>query len=107
MSAQIARKNPPPARRLARCNTMAFPRELRDAIPDVHTGRVLELDAITGHATNAPWFGPSVELKLRVKETGKLSGKFVVRMSLQIEAARTLAETLVDLAGQASTLTES
>jgi hypothetical protein len=39
-------------RGLARRNTMAFPRELRNAIPDLHTGRVLELDSINRHAYN-------------------------------------------------------
>ena len=39
-----------------------------------------------------------VELKLLVKETGKLTGKFVVRMDLQPEAARKLAAELNQLA---------
>jgi hypothetical protein len=43
-----------------------------------------------------------VELKLVVKETGKLKGKFVVRMGLQVEAARQLAATLTQLADQAA-----
>ena len=79
---------------------MAFPRDLRDAIPDLHGGRILELDAIHGKATNTPFFGPLVHLKLTVQETGKLSGKFVVRMDLQPEAARELAATLKRLADQ-------
>ena len=43
-------------RTLAR-NSMAFPRELRDAIPAVHDGRILELDSINGQASNTPLFG--------------------------------------------------
>jgi hypothetical protein len=88
-------------RRLPRHNTIAFPRELRDAIPDLHEGRVLEIDSISGRAANTPPFGPLVELKVLVKETGKLTGKFVVRMGLQPDAARTLAATLARLADQA------
>jgi hypothetical protein len=49
---------------------MAFPRELRQAIPDLHTGRALELDSINGQSSNTIMFGPLVRLKLLVKETG-------------------------------------
>ena len=101
MSRQLTRKNVAALRTLARCNTMAFPRELREAIPDLHAGRVLELDSINGNATNTRLFGPLVELKLVVKETGKLKGEFVVRMGLQLDAARKLAANLVQLADQA------
>jgi len=80
---------------------MAFPRELRDAIPDLHRGRVLELDSISGTATHTLLFGRLVQLKLVVKETGKLSGEFVVGMALQIDAARQLAATLTRLADEA------
>ena len=80
---------------------MAFPRELRAAIPELHSGRILELDSIGGHASNTPLFGPLVELKLVVKETGKLSGQFVVRMALQPDAARKLSATLAELAERA------
>jgi hypothetical protein len=88
-------------RRLPRHNTIAFPRELREAIPDLHEGRVLEIDSISGQSANTPPFGPLVELKVLVKETGKLTGKFVVRMGLQPDAARALAATLTRLADQA------
>jgi hypothetical protein len=77
---------------------MAFPRELRAAIPELHGGRILELDSIDGHASDTELFGPLVELKLLVKETGKLSGQFVVRMALQPDAARKLSTTLAELA---------
>jgi hypothetical protein len=80
---------------------MAFPRELRGAIPDLHTGRALELDSINGHSSNTVLFGPRVELKLVVKETGKLSGQFVISMDLQVDAARELASTLTKLADMA------
>src|ERR1700730_8760903 len=100
MSSDLQRKAVPARRRLARRNTMAFPRELRAAIPDLHGGRVLELDSINGHTSNIPLYGPLVKLKLVVKETGKLSGEFVVRMGLQIDAARKLAATLTQLADQ-------
>ena len=62
--------------------------------PDLHGGRVLELDSIDGHASNTVLFGPLVELKLVVKETGRLSGCFSIRMTLQVDAARELAATL-------------
>ena len=88
-------------RRPPRHNTIAFPRELREAIPDLHAGRVLEIDSINGQSANTPLFGPLVELKLVVKETGKLTGKFVVRVGLLPDAARTLAATLTRLAEQA------
>ena len=88
-------------RRFARRNTMAFPRELREAIPDLHAGRVLELDSINGRGSSTPLFGELVELKLVVKETGKLSGEYVVRMSLQVDASRRLAATLQHLADEA------
>jgi hypothetical protein len=87
-----------PARRLARRNYMAFPRELREAIPDLHAGRALELDSINGQSSNTLLLGPLVQLKLLVKETGKLSGQFVVRMDLQPDAARKLATELNKLA---------
>ena len=100
MSTELTRKTVP-ARRLVRRNTMAFPRELRQAIPDLHAGRVLELDSINGRTSDIPVFSPPVELRLVVKETGKLKGEFVVVMGLQIDAARKLAATLTELADQA------
>ena len=90
--------------RLPRRNYMAFPRELRAAIPDLHAGRALELDSISAQASNTAWIGPRVQLKLVVKETGKLSGQFVVGMSLQPGAARKLATELAKLADEAEGL---
>jgi hypothetical protein len=88
---------PPPNPR----NHIAFPRELREAIPDLHSGRVLELDAISGEAAHTLQFGPRVELRLVACETGKLNGQYVVLVGLRTEAARQLAATLTKLADQA------
>jgi hypothetical protein len=107
MSTKLTRKNPPLQHRLARRSTMAFPRELRAAIPDLHAGRVLELDSVNGQASNDSLFGRRVSLKLVVKETGKLAGEFVVRMDLQVDAARKLAATLSQLAEEADRLGET
>ncbi len=96
--------NDVPARRLHGRNMMAFPRELREAIPELHAGRALDLDSINGQAADTPFYGPLVELKLVVKETGKLTGEFVIRMGLQIEAARELATTLTKLADAAEAI---
>jgi len=101
MSTKLTRKNVPKPRGLYRHNWVAFPRELRSAIPDLHGGRVLEIESLAGQSTDTPLFGPLVELKLVVRETGKLSGKFVLLMGLQADAARQLAATLVQLADQA------
>lgn len=98
------RKNLPARRRwVFEMNTMGFPRALREAIPDLPTsiGRVLKIDSMNGHATNTTLFGPGVHLKVVVKETGRLKGEFVIRMDLEPTAARTLAETLLRLAGRA------
>jgi hypothetical protein len=100
MARELARKNNP-ARRLASRNYMAFPRELREAIPDLHAGRALELDSISGQSSNTLLLGPRVQLKLLVKETGKLNGQFIVRMDLQPGAARKLATELNKLADAA------
>ena len=101
MSSQLTRKSVPAPRRFFKGNHMAFPRELRGAIPDLHAGRVLELDSINGDASHTLLLGRLVHLKLVVKETGKLSGKFVVGMTLQVDAARQLAANLTRLADEA------
>ena len=82
---------------------MSFPRELREAIPDLPTcaGRVLELDSTTGSISRLYPNCPPVQLRMLVKETGKLKGEFVVFIDLQPEAARALAETLTRLADEA------
>ena len=101
MSTEVSRKSAAMRRTLAPRNSMAFPRELRNAIPPLHDGRILELDSINGHASNTFLFGPLVELKLVVKETGKSGNSYVVLMKLQPEAARKFAVTLTELADQA------
>jgi hypothetical protein len=77
------------------------------AIPDLHTGRALELASVNGQSSNTLLFGPLVRLKLLVKETGKLSGQFVVLMDLQPDAARELATQLNKLADAAEQLQPS
>jgi hypothetical protein len=42
-----------------------------------------------------------------VKETGKLTGEFTVRVDLEVESARALAATLTQLADQAEKLEAS
>jgi hypothetical protein len=104
MSKELARQSVPARRRYRfSSNRMTFPRELRDAIPDLPTyvGRVLEISAMDGEATNSVLFGPQVHLRFVVKETGKLAGEFAIRVDLQADAARTLAETIANLADQA------
>jgi hypothetical protein len=104
MSKELARQSVAARRRYRfSSNRMTFPRELRDAIPDLPTyvGRVLEISAMDGEATNSVLFGPQVHLRFVVKETGKLAGEFAIRVDLQADAARTLAETIAKLADQA------
>ncbi len=101
MSSQLARKKALARPVLNLGNTMAFPRELREAIPDQHAGRVLNLDSISGFASHTLLCGRSVHLKLGVKETGRLSGKYVVLVTLQVDAARRLAATLTQLGDEA------
>jgi len=104
MSKEVARRGAPARQRVLDLgNTIGFPRELREAIPDLPTcvGRVLQVEAINGDASETPLFGPRVNLKLVAKETGKLTGTFVIRLDLAPDAARGLAETLTRLADRA------
>jgi hypothetical protein len=84
-------------------NTMTFPRQLRDAIPDLPTcvGRMLEIASMDGDVSDLPLSGRRVRLRFTVKETGKLAGEFPVVVELQPAAARTLADNLRELAGDA------
>jgi hypothetical protein len=102
MSKQLSRTTVVRRYRLTPYNTIACPRELREAIPDLPTcvGRVLKLDSVSGEASNTSLYGERIHLSLAVRETGKLKGKFVVRMDLLPEAARTLGATLTRLAGE-------
>jgi len=106
MSREVARTEVPAKKRRrweSSRNTMSFPRALRDAIPDMPTcvGRVLELDSTSGAISDIYPNCPPVELRMLVKETGKLSGEFTVMIHLQPEAARAMAETLTRLADEA------
>jgi len=103
MSVPVTQKNVPARRRPPSPNTISFPRGLRDAIPDLPTcvGRVLKLDSVEGQPSQTRLFGARIHLKLTVKETGKLTGEFVLRADLGADAARALAATLNGLADQA------
>jgi hypothetical protein len=103
MPAQIAATSVPASRRRPHPNRIFFPRELRDAIPDMPTciGRELAVEAVLGRPSVTPWFGEGIQVNLVAKETGKLTGEFVVRIYLAPDAARALAETLTRLADQA------
>jgi hypothetical protein len=92
-------------RYLSRANTMSFPQELRDAIPELQPcwGRILVLSSIDGDCQHN-LRGRRVGLKFQVEETGKLSGAFPVYADLDVEAARTLAATLLNLVEQVQQL---
>jgi hypothetical protein len=93
------------ANRSLRANTMTFPQELRDAIPVMQPcwGRILQLSSIDGDCQHN-LRGRRVGLKFLVEETGKLSGVFPVYADLDVEAARTLAATLLNLVEQVEQL---
>ena len=101
MSQQVARQF-----RLRYPNNVIFPRELREAIPDHQpsVGRCLKLDSVDAQPANTVEWGRRVQIKLRVCETGKLSGAFDVWVDVEIEAARALAKLIQDAANQAETL---
>ena len=86
-------------------NLVTFPRALRDAIPTEPTmvGRVLNLSEVDAEPSHA-YRGPRVQLRLTVEESGKLTGKFPLLMDLDVNAARQLAATLVEIAGRAEGL---
>lgn len=94
------------SRRNQRMNTMSFPQGLRDAIPEMKPcwGRALKLDAVDAVPLNTVPFGPQVQVKFTVCETGKLSGRFDVLAALDPDAARALAGVLLELADQAEKL---
>ncbi|HEY7333975.1 MAG TPA: hypothetical protein VH639_03760 [Bryobacteraceae bacterium] len=93
----------PGLRRRFNPNRIFLPRALREAIPDLPTcvGRDLELEAISGRPASAVFVGKYIRLELLGTETGKLTGKFPVTVSLSVQAARALAESLNKLADQA------
>jgi hypothetical protein len=100
MSKELSRTTVARRYRLTPYNTIAFPRALRDAIPDLHGGRVLNLDSVTAGISRAEFFGEHIQVNLTVCETGKLNGEFTVRVDLLPEAARTLGATLTRLADE-------
>ena len=100
MSKEITRGTVSRRRRTAAYNTIAFPRTLREAIPDLHGGRVLRLDEVAALISRAEFFEDHIQLNLTARETGKLAGEYVVRVDLLAEAARGLGETLVRLANE-------
>ena len=106
MSKALARRETRVRRRRVRwepsLNTISFPRALREAIPDTPTcaGRVLELASTSGAVSRLYPGCPPVELRMLARETGQLTGEFVVVLNLQAEAARALAETLAKLADE-------
>ena len=87
-------------------NRIFLPRALRDAIPDLPTcvGRDLVLDSMSGRVADIFLIGQCIQLELVATETGKLTGKFPLRVSLSVEAARMWAETLTKLADQAENI---
>ena len=100
MTRLAVRLDKPPRYRLPPSDHMTFPRELRDAIPPTCGGRVLQLDSVTAGASRSI-LGERVNLRLLVKETGKLKGRYTVAVDLQADAARHLAAMLLELAGRA------
>ncbi len=84
-----------------RSNHIYFPQRLRDAIPGPELpgcARCLNLTSIDGDSSNDNLFGRSVRLKFLAEESGKLTGAFEIGVHLQVDAARALARTLLDLA---------
>ena len=100
MSKELTRGAVSRRTRMTPYNTIAFPRALRDAIPDLHGGRALKLDEVTALISRAEFFEDHIQLNFTARETGKLSGEYVVRVDLLAEAARELGETLVRLADE-------
>lgn len=94
MTSQLARTLP---------NWITFPQRLRDAIPEYQPcgGRVLELASADAQAVDSEWVGRRVRVKLSACETGKLNGTFDIWVSLNPDAAETLAEVLRAAAGKA------
>ena len=95
--------------KMFRQNTMAFPQGLREAIPTMSGcwGRALALARIDGDCCNSALFGQQVRIRFQVEETGKLTGKFDVQACLNLEEARALAKTLLELADQAERMPQT
>ncbi|HEV8040790.1 MAG TPA: hypothetical protein VGP62_18100 [Bryobacteraceae bacterium] len=89
-----------PQARWPRSNYIYFPQRLREAIPGPELpgcARCLNLTSIDGESSSDKLFGRTVRLKLLAEESGKLTGAFEIGVHLQVEAARALARTLLDL----------
>jgi hypothetical protein len=104
MSKALVHKQKP--RKLSMVNCVTFPRELRDAIPDHEpsAGRVLKLESVDAQASNTVEWGRRVQIKLRVCETGKLSGAFDVWVDIEADAAKALGETILGAVEQSGRL---
>jgi hypothetical protein len=87
-------------------NNVTFPRELRDAIPDHRpsAGRCLKLDSVDAQPAHTVECGRRVQVKLRVCETGRLTGVFDVWVDIELDAAKALAQLIQTAAEQAETL---
>jgi hypothetical protein len=91
-------------------NTITFPKELRDAIPQ-YAPRALVFDSVTGAHYDGNQFsaligryrveGARTRLKFQVHETGKLNGQFDLLVDMDVETTRALGKYLMDLADQA------
>lgn len=89
-----------PQARWPRSNYIYFPQRLRDAIPGPELpgcARCLNLTSIDGDSSSDNLLGQTVRLKLLAEESGKLTGAFEIGVHLQVDAARALARTLLDL----------
>lgn len=97
----VSTKRLRPQARWPRSNHIYFPQRLRDAIPGPELpgcARCLNLTSLDGDCSSDTLFGPRVRLKFLAEESGKLTGTFEIGVDLQVEAARALAATLLDLA---------
>ena len=92
-------------------NTITFPKELRNAIPD-YAPRALVFDSVSGthydgskfsRLLGVPWRGNGARARLTfvVHETGKLTGQFHLLLDMDTETTRALGQYLLDLADRA------
>ena len=93
-------------------NTIAFPKELRDAIP-TYCSRALVFDSVSGSHYDGTQFavmmGRAVpdgkmartQVQMLVHETGKLDGQFTLQVDMDAETTRALGKFLMELADQA------
>jgi hypothetical protein len=106
----VSRKRVRSQARWPRSNYIYFPQRLRDAIPGPELpgcARCLNLTSIDGDSSSDSFFGQTVRLKLLAEESGKLTGAFEIGVHLQVEAARALARTLLDLVERVETKTSA